>query len=189
MKVKANVFILHGMSSRLDECFGLKLKEDLNKINYKYYEPIFPLAPNITLANWTEEMDKYKDYISEQSIFVCHSLSTNFIVKYLAKNKLKCKALIAVAGGHLLEGAHAQKGFEYLEELVPTRKEMEYCVDNIEKRYNIFCYQDNIWTNAELDYYCQLLKVNKVELPYGSHFGRSSGVKEIPEIMEIIKNI
>ena len=139
------VFLLHGMSSRLDDCFGLKLKESLQSLGYKIYEPKFPLAPNITLKNWTEEMDKFKSMIGNDDIFICHSLSTNFIIKYFAKNKLKARALIAVAGGLLTEGSSVQPGFEYLEELVPNLQEMKYAVKNISNRFNIFNKNDNIW--------------------------------------------
>lgn len=181
------VFLLHGMSSRLDECFGLKLKQDLKNLGYVIYEPRFPLAPDITLANWTAEMDKLKAKISNDTIFVCHSLGTNFVIKYLAKNKLKAKALIAVAGGLLTEGSSVQPGFEYLEELVPTLQEMDYAANYIDNRYNIINRNDNIWKPAELSNYTSKLKAKSVELSYGGHFGRSSGVKEIPEIIEIIK--
>lgn len=183
------VFLMHGMSCGLDECFGLKLKEELKKLGYKIYEPKFPLAPNITIDNWTQEMDKFKQFIGKDDIFVCHSLSTNFILKYFARNNLQCKALIAVAGGLITGFGDVQKGFEYLWPLVPTVDEIEYCAKNIEKKFNVFNKDDHIWKQSEIARYTEVLGAKGIELEYGGHFGRSSGVKEIPELIEIVKEI
>lgn len=184
-----NAFLLHGMSCRLNECFGNKLKKDLLSLNFSIYEPSFPLAPNITLENWTQEMDKLKAFIDQNTIFICHSLSTNFIIKYLAKNKLKVKAIIAVAGGYLTKTSVVQSGYEYLLKLVPTLQEMEYVAKHVEYKYNIFNKNDNIWSYAELENYTSALNAQRVELDYGGHFGRSSQVKELPELIDIVKKI
>lgn len=184
-----NVFLLHGMSSRLDQCFGLKLKEDLKKLEYNIFEPIFPLAPSLTFESWIQEMDKFKKFIGEDDIFVCHSLSTNFIIKYFAKNNLKCKALIAVAGGLITDISQVQKGFEYLWPFVPNKEEIKYCTENMKFRFNIFNKDDNIWKLEEIERYTTFVEANGIELEKGGHFGRSSGVKEIPEILSIVKNL
>lgn len=79
-------------------------------------------------------MDKIKTKINKNTAIICHSLSTDFIIKYLAKNKLYYKLLIAVAGGHIKIPA---ADFKYLSDFIPTQDEYKHAVQFVIYRYNI----------------------------------------------------
>ncbi len=181
-----NAIILHGMSADLDACFGIKLKEDLIKLGYNIYEPKFVLHPNITLEAWEKEMDKFKDAFNKDALLVCHSLGTLFILKYLKKNKLSAKTLITVAGGRM-KPENCTDYYLYLAPFMPMDDEFDWASSHCENRYSIFNKDDDIWSIEDIKAYNKSLKSIPVELPYGAHFGRKSGVKEIPEIIDIVK--
>ena len=180
------VIFIHGMQAPVSACFGLGVKASLDKLNIKYYEPIFTTHPDITFENWTATMDQYKSLIDDDTILVCHSLGTNFAIRYLAGNKLKCKALVAVAGGVPKEKKEVSDKIAYLSAFIPDADEFEYCKKNIGNRYNIFNEKDHIWTMEQLKRYTTMLDAKGLELNYGGHFGRSSGVKDLPEVTQII---
>lgn len=182
-----NAIILHGMSADLDVCFGIKLKEDLKKLGYQIYEPKFVLHPNITLKAWEGEMDKFKDAFNNDALLVCHSLGTMFILKYLTKNKLSCKLLITVAGGTVEDPEDCK--IPYLLPFLPQQDEFKWARNHCKNRYSIFNKDDDIWRAQDIAFYNKALKSIPVELPYGEHFGRKSGVKEIPEIIDIVKKV
>ncbi len=180
-----NAIILHGMSADLDACFGVKLQEDLRALGFNIYEPKFVLHPNITLGKWEEEMDKFRDVIDEDALLVCHSLGTMFILKYLKKHNLKAKMLVTVAGGTVLKKEDCQ--ITYLTPFLPSENEFKWARENCEIKYSIFNRNDDIWRMQDIEAYNSRLGSTPVELPYGEHFGRKSGVKEIPELIEIVK--
>lgn len=182
------IVLIHGMSAPLDDCFGKELKNRLQKAgNYQILEPIFAIHPDITLDKWFAEMDKIKPELTPDTIFVCHSLGTNFILKYLHKNQLLAKALVCVAGG-VSQSENVPENLAYLAPFIPNDTDFDWAVRHAQNRYNIFNADDYIWKLAEILEYNDRLKATAVELPYGSHFGRKSGVKDIPELFEIIKN-
>ena len=180
------VILIHGMACYLDECFGKGVKASLDNAKIPYYEPQFEFHPNISYKKWCESMQDYRQYIDDDTIFVCHSLGTNFIIKYLAEQKLTCKAVIAVAGGVVSSKLEMPQKLAYLYEFCPTDKEFKYCQKAVPFRYNIFNKEDHIWTMQQLKRYADKLKAKPVELEYGGHFGRSSGVKDLPIISKII---
>ncbi|MBO4412867.1 MAG: alpha/beta hydrolase [Clostridia bacterium] len=179
-----NIILLHGMSCRLEDCWKEYIVNLAKELNIQFFAPACPLNEDITLKNWFEDVDKFKNSINTETVFICHSLSTNFIVKYLAKSNLKAKAIISVAGG-----LASKDRMKYLKDFIFTKKEAQYVVDNIKHRYNIFSNNDNIWTKEEIQNYCYALQTQNIIVDGAGHFGRRSGVKEIPEIKEIIKNI
>ena len=87
-------FILHGMSGSVDSSFGIKLKDELKKLDYKIIQPTFTVGRSITLESWFNEMDKVKSEIKDNSIFICHSLACLFIIKYFVANDIKDKLII-----------------------------------------------------------------------------------------------
>jgi len=86
-----NFILIHGMSSHLDESFGIKIKERIKNHGFEIIEPFFPLKHQISLENWTEELDKFQKYFNDKTCFLCHSLGCVFIIKYLfKKNSRNC---------------------------------------------------------------------------------------------------
>jgi len=179
-------FILHGMSGPVDSSFGINLKQDLTALGFQIYEPKFTILQNITLESWFEEMDKIKDSIDDKSIFICHSLGCLFIVKYCCLHKLKNKLIIAVAGG-LTNKSEIHPDLAYLSPFIPTAEEIKKFKTLKNTIYNIYSNTDHIYKLTQLERYNQKLNATPIYLPNKGHFGKSSGVKEIPEIIEIIK--
>ena len=180
-------FILHGMSGSVDESFGIKLKEDLTKLGYQIFQPTFTILKDITLESWFNEMDKYKNEIEDDSIFICHSLGCLFIIKYFVKNNIKNKLIISVAGG-LCKHSEVFPGYEFLIPFIPEEDELINFEALNNKLYNIYSDNDHIYKIFQLERYNEKANAIPVFLPNKGHFGRSSGVKEIPEIIDIIKN-
>lgn len=179
-----NIILLHGMSCRLEDCWRNYVLNIGKELNIDVLTPACPLKEEITLSNWFEELDKYKRFINQETIFICHSLSTNFVVRYLAKNKIKAKALIAVAGG-----LASKERMQYLKDFVFTTAEAQYVVDNIKFKYNIYGDNDDTWTKQEIKNYCNALKTKEIVMHDAGHLGRRSGVKEIPAIKKLIKKL
>lgn len=179
-------FLMHGMSGSMDISFGVRLKEELKKLGYQIFQPNFTIGEDITLESWTKTMDELKAEINDNSIFICHSLSCLFVVKYFAKNNISNKLIIAVAGG-LSEESEVKPGFEHLIPFLLTNKEVAMFNKLGNTLYNVYSDNDHIYSLKHLENYNKKLNAVPVLLPNKGHFGASSGVKEVPEIIEIIK--
>lgn len=178
-------FILHGMSGSVDSSFGVKLKEDLTRLGYKIFQPSFTTGKDITLNSWFDEMDKIKNQIEDDSIFICHSLACLFIVKYCNANKIANKLIITIAGGICEENEIADQ-LRFLMPFIPTNQDVNEFLKLNNKIYNIYSDTDHIYKLSQLEKYNQKLQAVPVFLPNQGHFGKTSGVKEIPDIIDII---
>ena len=181
------VIFIHGMSSTITAVFGKGVKNSLDKLQIKNYEPVFELHPNISFQKWTNEMDKYRELFDDDTVFVCHSLGTNFIIRYLADNKIKCKGIISVAGGVVKSKSEVPNELAYLYEFAPNDQEFAFCKQNVPYKYNIFNKDDHVWSLEQMHRYTKKLGAKAIELPYGKHFGRSSGITDLPIVTQIIK--
>ena len=185
MEKTKRVFVLHGMSGSVDSSFGIRLKENLTKMGYDIFQPSFTTGKDITLLSWEKEMDKIKGKIDENSIFVCHSLSCLFIIKYCLLNNISNKLIISIAGG-LCKESEVFKGFEHLIPFIPSSLEIDEFKKLNNKVYNIYSNNDHIYNLLQLERYTKEICATPIFLPNKGHFGESSGVVDIPEIIEII---
>ncbi len=177
--------LLHGMSGSLDRSFGIKLKDDLKNLGFEIVEPLFTVKKDITLDSWFKTADQIKQDILEASVIICHSLGTNFIIKYLTKNNISSPLVIAVAGGIATE--HMGENFDYLEPFVPTDDECKKFTKLVRNVYNIYSNNDHIWKQENIHNYSSLTHAKEIFIKDKGHFGETSNVKEIPEIIQIIK--
>lgn len=178
--------IMHGMSAHLEQGFGASLIKRMESLGLNVITPHFPLKEEITFKAWEETAKKYLLFF-QNSVVICHSLSTLFILKFFKKYKLKCKILITIAGGYA-EKIDDPK-FLYLIDFIPTKQDFEYAKENIPFRYSFYSDNDDVFSQKNLSDYISLLSSNGIFLKNHGHFGQSSKVTDIPEIETIVKNI
>ena len=77
---------------------------------------------------------------------------------------------------------------KFLLPFIPTDFEIESFKKLNNNLYNIYSNNDHIYSLEQLERYTQKLNATPMFLPNKGHFGSSSGVKEIPEIIDIIKS-
>ena len=93
-----NYFIIHGSFGNSIEHYLPWLKKELKK-DADVIALDFPVGKdNQTFDNWSKVLDKFKDSINEDTIFIGRSIAPIFIVKYLMINNLKIDKLISVSG-------------------------------------------------------------------------------------------
>lgn len=70
---------------------------------------------------------------------------------------------------------------------IPTESQIGEDILLMKNRYAVYSDNDPISSLQELEYYADQFKAEKVLIPNAGHFGPKSGIKELPEILEIIK--
>lgn len=93
-----NVFIFHGTGGHPKENWFPWLKQELEKKDFKVYIPQFPNPDKPMLEPWLKEMEKYKDKIDENTIFIGHSLGGMFVLRILERINKPIRAAIIISG-------------------------------------------------------------------------------------------
>jgi succinyl-diaminopimelate desuccinylase len=75
-----------------------------------------------------------------------------------------------------------------IERFKPADEEMEKAINLMKNRYAIYSDNDHLNPKEELERYADKFKANKIFIRGIGHMGRRAGVKQIPEIIEIIRN-
>ena len=95
-----NVIIIHSYNGDTKDSFAPSIENICKENNIDYYFPKFPIRSEATYESWEKVMDEYRDnnIINSDSIIISHSLGTQFIIKYLARNNIYIDKYISVAG-------------------------------------------------------------------------------------------
>ena len=93
------IFINHGyMGSNVENWFPW-FKEKIDDDNNKCIIPQYPIEKDKHFYDyWKETLNKYLDYINEDTIIIGHSSGCAFTIKYLIEKNIKINKLILVSG-------------------------------------------------------------------------------------------
>lgn len=126
--------------------------------------------------------------LNSNSIVIAHSLGAHFIPKYLADKKVSIKLFISCAG-FLNDHSGRKELKKTILDFLPNENQINKSVKLMKNRYAIYSNNDPINPQEELENYAKKFQAKKVFIANAGHFGKASGVTEIPEIIEIIKKI
>lgn len=181
----SNYFIIHGSLGNPNENWFPWLTEKLIKEGKEVIIPHFPGPEDQNYDNWSKLLMYYFNLglIDEETVFICHSIASIFICKFLVKNKIEVKALISVSGFNALLNSELDdinRTFLMEEkELVKVNKYIKY----------IYCfYSDNdpYIPRDELESFIYNIKGAKNLVKGAGHFNSVSNYKEFPEMLEAI---
>lgn len=183
-----NVIIIHSYNGDTKDSFAPSIENICKENNIDYYFPKFPIRSEATYESWEKVMDEYKDnnIINSDSIIISHSLGTQFIIKYLARNNIYIDKYISVAGFVNFKGREDLENI--LKPFAPSDEEFEKCKELINNRYSVYSDNDELNTVDKLEGYANKLSAEKILIKGAGHFNPKSGVKKIEEINEIIND-
>lgn len=183
-----NLVVIHGVNGGINETFGPYLEEEVKSRGINYYAPEFPVKKEATYEKWAEVLDGIfeQGLIDENTIIVAHSLGNIFIVRYLLSKKQSIGLYIGLAGF----ADYKSNERKDLEEIVNNFKIPVENIKNVirlmPKRFSLYSDNDHILKQEDMEAFANLINSNKVFIPNIGHMGKKSGIKEIPQIIEII---
>ena len=190
-----NYILLHGLNESLTQTWGIYLKEEIEiKLNGKVYMPELPKGHDTSVENWKKAVDELYNsgVINNNCIIIAHSLSTNFMISYLLEKKCRINGFIAVSGySDYLDKEVDRKSSinKIITPFMNTRKQREEFSRLVLHRFAIYSNMDFMFNVSNLEAYALDIRANRLVLGFGGHFDPTSKVKEVPYIMEILKEI
>ena len=183
-----SLFIIHSFNGNTKNSFGPYLVKECTSLGLNVIFPDFPTGENANYHEWSKILDQYifNETLSSDSIIIAHSLGAHFIPKYIAEKNVKIKVYISCAG--FINKTHKENAFDkIMDEFIPTELQIEKDILLMKYRYAIYSDNDPISSLKELEYYAEKFKAKKIFIPDIGHLGPKSGIKELPEVLEIIK--
>lgn len=181
-----NVFVIHSYNGDTEYSFAPSIKKLCEENNIDYYFPKFPIRSEATYEKWEEILNEYKEknILNDNSIIISHSLGTHFVPKYLARNNIKVKTYVSVAGFVNYKG---REDLEIImQRFLPTPEEFNKCKYLIDDIYSIYSDNDEMNSLKNLEDYANNLSAEKILIKGAGHFNPKSNVSEIRELNNIL---
>lgn len=183
-----NSILIHGLNG-IPKIY-IWIQNQLVKDGIDVVVPNFPPQDGVKYDSWSEILDSYKNLITDETAIVCHSIGNEFLIKYLYKNKLKIKVYIGLAGfSDTFQWEGKDELNRAVKEFLATEREKQYFISATEKRYAIYSDDDHVVPFDILKKYPQDINAEPILIPNIGHMGKRSGLEELPQVLNIIKNL
>lgn len=182
-----NVMLIHGFNGvpKIYDYF----KEVLSVKGYNVIIPEFPTRTDITVDGFFKVFDKYKSYYNNELIVIAHSIGNAMLVKYISKNNLNVGLYISLAG---FGEPFITEGREDLNNVIgPTsvsNTEREKFTNLVKQRWSIYSDNDHIVPYSILEEFPKMINSHSMLIKGIGHMGKKSGLKTLPQVIEIIEN-
>jgi len=176
-----NVFIFHGVGGSPDENWFPWLKNELSSRGYNVVIPQFPTPEGQTLKNWLKVLDKYSEFINEDTILIGHSLGVPFALNVVERHKVKAAYLVA--------GFYGKAGNDFDPGMV-TFAQREFDWSKIREN----CENFTVY-HSDNDPYIRIEKAQKLAeklntkvtlIPNAGHINQGSGYTKFEKLFEDI---
>lgn len=186
--MKSNVFIFHGTEGHPEENWFPWLKGKIEAKGYKVFVPQFPSPPVVPskIAEWFEVLEKYQEYIDENTILVGHSLGGVFTLRVLEKLKHPIKATFLVGapvGIKPLRNYDRDNSFSGFDFDWPA-------IEENSKHFTVFQSDNDHYVSlANGEKLAKELGVDLTFIPNAGHFSTKAGYTKFNELWEKLEPI
>ena len=191
--MKQSLFILHSLNGNTAYSFKDSLTETASNIGFKVFYPIFETSEKSNYDNFKSVMlSKYQRYINEDTVIVAHSISANYLIKFVYEFSLSLKALISVGGAIELSPTEIEENnynTVIKRNSLPNSKEIDYAKSHIKKIFLYYSDNDHHSTQIMFDYFIKTLNAEPVFCKGYGHFTKRHNVTALPGICEILMKL
>ena len=182
-----NILLIHGFNGITPIFYYFK--KELEAQGYNVIIPEFPVREKININEYFKVLDIYKEIINENLIVIAHSLGNSMFIKYICKHNLKAGLYISLAGfaeAFYVEGKDVLN--KVIEPLTISSEEKAKIINLIDEKYSIYSDNDHIVPFKTLKEYSLTINSKPIFIPGIGHMGKTSGLKSLPQVVEIIKS-
>lgn len=186
------VYLIHGWGGSpkepLHKWIGNKCKEK----GLEFTSPEMPNPEEPKIEAWIGKIKEIAKEVDEEVIFIGHSVGCQAVLRYIETlNEKIMGKIILIAPWMKLDEKTIEEEGEEVKEIARPWMETPINFDNIKKSVgDIICFfSDNdpyVPISGEL-FFKDKLEAKTILLKNRGHFDSSSGVKNLPEILEFLK--
>lgn len=184
------VIILHGSKGTPFENWIPWLAKKLIDDGITVLAPQFPTYEAQNYNTWCEVLNTYKDYFDRQNtIFISHSVSSAFAVKYLTQTQKHVKALVSVAGFTKLRDNLMTEPYKKVIGTFVDNLHTEHFEKYAENRYQFYSNNDDYIDEDELVKFGNSINAQNIYLENQGHFNEKSGNLQFEELYQLVKTL
>ncbi len=183
-----NVVYFHGIHGDTTKSVAPYIANRLKEYNISMMYPTFFDRGYAYYENFEKEARKILEegLITEETIVIAHSIGNAFSTRFLCENKLKPAVYISLAGwAEKFEVSESIKDETY--KAIPDKKYLTYIKENVPKRISVYSNDDKVPYEV-LKSFSDDIDSKFIYVPDKLHFGTTSGVQELPELIDIMKD-
>ena len=180
-----NYFIIHGSFGSSQENWFPWLENEISRGGEKRcFNLDFPTGVNKqTYQNWEMVLDSVKRFITEDSVFFCHSISCIFLVKYCVKNNIKIGKAVFVSGfNHYFV---LDEDFDDVNCTMFTNRTEEF-KKLCKERVCFFSHNDPYVKLEKLQEFADQVDARKVVVKDAGHFNKAAGYTKFDALLKEI---
>ena len=144
----------------------------------------FPIGiNNQDFSSWCKTLDKYKNKITEDSIFIGRSIAPIFIIKYLLNNNLKINSLYSISGFKKLTTGN--KDYDTVNKTF-FMDDISNFKNNCKKIVCILSKNDPYVPYSTLEEFAKELNAEIHLIENGGHFNNESGYDKFEYLLNLL---
>lgn len=179
----SNIFIFHGTEGYPEENWFPWLKNKLESLEHKVIAPQFPTPPVVPakIDEWFSVLDNYRQYLSQDTIIIGHSLGGLFALRVLERQEKPIRAA-ALTGTPI--GVHPLLNYDRDSSFSGFSFDWQKIKDSAA---DFIVFQSDDDPYVSLGNGQELAKNLGVELsfvPNAGHFNKKAGYTEFPQLLE-----
>jgi uncharacterized protein len=184
------VIILHGSLGSPFENWIPWLSKKLIKRGVNVLAPQFPTYEAQNYNTWFDVLNTYKDYFDRKNtIFVTHSVSASFALKYLMQTQKHVKAFISVSGFTVLKDNEMTAKYHHMVSSFVQNIHLQHFSKYAEKRYQFYSDNDDYIETEEMINFGKGIEAENIFISGAGHFNEKSGYIHFEELYNLIDGI
>ena len=178
-----NYFIIHGTYGHNKENWFGWLEEELLKKGYEVFNFNYPTPEGHNFENWSNVLNKAKNKITDDSVFVCHSSAPIFLIKYCLTNNIKIGKLISVSGANNFKVGVPE--FDDINKFMFVDDVSDF-KNLCDERICFYSKNDPYIKLESLESFAKSIDAKEVVFDSAGHFNESAGYKTFEEILKYL---
>lgn len=178
-----NYFIIHGTFGHNKENWFYWLEQKIKEKGYNVYNFNYPTPEGHTFNNWAKVLNKVKDKITPESIFICHSSAPIFLIKYCLTYNIKIAKLISVSGANNFKVGN--KEFDDVNKNMFV-EDVSNFVNLCNERICIYSEDDPYINLSDLSVFAKSINAKEIVYKHAGHFNKSSGFSSFEDILKFL---
>lgn len=191
--MKQTLFVLHSLNGNTKDSFLNYVNMIATNMSFDVIYPIFLTSEQSSYENFKNVMQQYSNNLNENTIVIAHSISANYLIKYVYEFQLKILALISVGGAIELSPKELENMESYnsiiKKKSLPNDEGIKYAKENIKNIYLYYSDNDHHSTSQMFKNFIDTLNATPILCKGYGHFTMKHNVKDLPNIELLLKQL
>ena len=174
-----NYFIIHGTFGHNKENWFGWLEDTLTSKGFEVYNFNYPTPDGQSFESWSEVLNNVRDKISDESVFICHSIGCVFLAKYCLTNNIKIGKCIFVSG---CNNYYFLENFDKINKSMYT-DEIEKFISLCNERVCIYSKDDPYIKITALHDFAHSINAREIIYENAGHFNEKAGYTKFEDIL------